>query len=79
MKSYIIKVMCEGGVLGDQVFNKVTENVVIMRDGYAPLSYKEVCPVSIKGYGAKLCYVTSESSYLHNSSHGGSVQYPNQN
>ena len=47
-ESYIFKVMCEGGIVGDQVFNVVTENVLILRNGSAPQSHRDVCPVGFK-------------------------------
>ena len=44
-KSYIFKVMCEGGLAGQRVFSNVFENVVIQKDGHAPDSYKDICQV----------------------------------
>ena len=44
-KSFMFRVMCAGGVIGDTVFNKVTNNVVLLKNGSAPTPYKEFCPV----------------------------------
>ena len=44
-ETFIFKVMCEGGVIGERVFNLVTNKLIIYRSGEAPLSYKDVCPV----------------------------------
>ena len=38
--------MCEGGVVDGRVFSKVTDNVIILKDGTAPQSYKDICPVT---------------------------------
>ena len=40
--------MCEGGVVGERIFSKLTEDVTILKDGFAPRSYKDICPVSNK-------------------------------
>ena len=47
-ESYLFKVMCEGGVHGDQVFNVITDNILIFRNGSAPQSHRDVCPVGFK-------------------------------
>ena len=38
--------MCEGGVVDGRVFSKVTDNVIILKNGTAPKSYKDICPVT---------------------------------
>ena len=44
-KSFTFRVMCPGGVIGDTVFNKVTDNVALLKNGSAPTPYKDICPV----------------------------------
>ena len=44
-ESYIFKLMCEGGVIGDTVFNVVTNKLILFKNGTAPLTYNDVCPV----------------------------------
>ena len=39
--------MCAGGVVGDKVFNKVVDNVIILRNGTSPGSYRDICPVRV--------------------------------
>ena len=50
-ESYIFTLMCEGGVVDDRVFSQVTENIIILRNGSAPQSYKDICPVRTMIYG----------------------------
>ena len=71
-ESYIFKVMCEGGVVGDRVFNTLTENVVIMKNGSAPRSYKDFCPVTKTKYNfTKYLILLLGSSFLHYNMDGG--------
>ena len=50
--------MCEGGVVDGRVFSKVTDKVMILKDGTAPKSYKDICPV-----GEIMLYILLESCF----------------
>ena len=64
--------MCEGGVVDGRVFNKVTDNVIILKNGSAPKSYKDICPVRLKYFNSvSLKSSFLESSFLHNNFNGG--------
>ena len=42
---YLFEVMCAGGTFGENVFNRVSETVLVMNDGVVSRSYREACPV----------------------------------
>ena len=68
--------MCEGGVVGDQVFNKVTANIVIMKDGSAPRSYKDICPVNSNNSTYQI-YRASFRMFTPTSQHGWKIAISN--